>query len=337
MKLRYVLSFAVVAAFFGLCTVFTAQETKAEEVKPAKVLLFSRSPGFPHGPINANLRNGTTPAGRALNAYFKEKGKNIEVVESKDGSVFDGDLSQYDGFVFSTVANLLGGTDERANEANGFAPDKPMTEQGLRNLITAVQGGKGFVGWHNATDTYSNVRDEDGKDIFTNFIGARFISHGPEQTATVTTVSDGAVVAANGTRSGGFPFLKDVPEITVWEEWYAMKNFNKDMHVLLVQKTRNDAGELTMRGGEYQRDPFPIAWIRAEGKGRVGYTSFGHSEHYFEENPSQVERWGKAADNLPRIADLIEWSIGRFDADTTPNLDKVAPNAGSHDDGPWRR
>ena len=52
---------------------------------------------------------------------------------------------------------------------------------------------------------------------------------------------------------------------------------------------------------------------------------------------SQVERWGKAADNLPRIADLIEWSIGRFDADTTPNLDKVAPNAGSHDDGPWRR
>lgn len=331
MKRRNVLFLALCAAFFGFCTFLHAQE-----VKPAKVLLFSRTPGFPHGPVNANLRDGTTPAGRAMNAFFKEKGKNIEVLETRDGSVFDGDLSKYDGFVFSTVADLMGGKDERATEANGFAPDKPMTEQGLKNLIAAIRGGKGLVGWHNATDSFSNVRDSEGKDIYTNLIGARFISHGPQQTATVVTTSDGALVAADGTKKGGFPFLKGVPEITIWEEWYAMKNYNKDLHVLLVQKTKNEAGEFIMKGGEYQRDPFPIAWIRLEGKGRVGYASFGHSEHYFEENPKEVERWGKAADNLPRITELIEWSIGRFDADTTPNIDKAAPNAGSHNDGPWK-
>ena len=319
MKRRVFLSCVTMVAFLGLCSFLNAQD-----VKPAKILLFSRSPGFQHGPVNVNLKDKTTPAGRALTAYFEDK--KVEIIETKDGSIFEGDLSQYDGFIFCTVNNLLTGDDSNANK-EGFSPDKPMTEKGLRNLIAAIQSGKGFMGWHNTTDTYSTVKDEDGKDIFTNLIGARFITHGAEQTASLTTVD-----------AGNFPFLKDAPEITVWEEWYAMKNFNPDMHVLQVQKTKKEDGSWAMQGGEYNRVPFPTTWIRIEGKGRVAYTSFGHSEHYFEErNPRDVERWGKAEVNVPRIGQLIEWTIGRFDTDTTPNFDKVAPGAGEKDDREYKR
>jgi type 1 glutamine amidotransferase len=89
-----------------------------------------------------------------------------------------------------------------------------------------------------------------------------------------------------------------------------MGSFNRDMHVLLIQET---AG---MHGNDYARPPFPMTWIRKEGQGRVAYTSFGHSNWYFQNT-----------ENVRRIADLIEWSIGRFDADTTPNIDQVTPGA----------
>ena len=306
MKRFFSLSFVIVAALLCINTLLNAQN-----VKPAKLLLYTRSEGFVHEPARMG-DSGNSPSGRALKAYFADK--KVEIVETQDGGVFDGDLSQYDGFVFCTTGNLL-------REGN---IGKPMTESGLRNLIASIRSGKGLVGFHNATDTYSNVKDDDGKDIYTKLIGARFIVHGREQTAIVTTVS-----------SGNFPFLKDVKEITAWEEWYAMKNFNKDMHVLQVQKTKNPDGSWAMYEGDamYKREPYPTTWIRIEGKGRVGYTSFGHSDHYFEEkSPSGVEKWGKPEVNLPRITQLIEWSIGRFNSDTTPNIDKVAPGAGEKND-----
>ena len=87
-----------------------------------------------------------------------------------------------------------------------------------------------------------------------------------------------------------------------------MGQFNPDMRVLLVQETEG------MDGKDYQRPPFPSTWIRKEGNGRVAYSAFGHDNRYFHN-----------AENVRRIGELIEWSIGRFDVDTTPNFDKVTP------------
>ena len=85
---------------------------------------------------------------------------------------------------------------------------------------------------------------------------------------------------------------------------------NKDMHVILIQET---AG---MDGKDYARPPFPASWIRLEGKGRAAYSSFGHDNRYFQNT-----------ENVRRIAELIEWSVGRFQVDVSPNIDKVTPRA----------
>ena len=283
MKLRYALFFAVLPAFLGLCTLLNAQD-----VKPAKILVYTHSEGFEHEP--AKMENGTTGTGRALKTYFADK--KIEIVETQDGSIFDGDLAPFDAFVFYTQGNLLG--KNTLNNENA----KPMTADGLQKMIAAVKTGKGFVGIHSATDSHCGdaLKSEDGVDLFTKFIGARFTGHGDQQTATLTIVQPTA-----------FPSLKDAGEsITTRDEWYAMNRFNTDMHVVLIQETEG------MQGRDYARPPFPTTWIRKEGEGRVGYTSFAHDNRYFD-------------DSVQRIGDIIEWAVGRFEADTTPNIEKVTP------------
>ena len=287
MKRRCFLSLAVVAACLGFCTLLNAQE-----VKPAKILVFTRSQGFEHEPAKL-LDDGTTGTGRALKTYFADKDKKIEVVETQDGGIFDGDISQYDAFVFYTSGNLLNAGGSKNDKA------KPMTEAGLRKMIAAIRAGKGFVGIHSATDSHCGL-NEDGVDIYTKLVGARFTGHGAQQTATLTIVPPTA-----------FPTLKAIEggKITTRDEWYAMNQFNKDMHVVLIQETEG------MEGNDYNRPPFPATWIRKEGDGRVAYTSLAHDNRYL-------------AETVHYISDLIEWTVGRFSADTTPNIEKVTPGFG---------
>jgi len=293
MKRHFILSLALaVAVSLGLCTFLNAQE-----VRPAKVLHFTRSQGFEHDPAR-RLDDGTTVSGRALARYFAGMNKNIEVVETQDGTIFDGDLSQFDAFVFYTSGNLLNPEGSKNNYA------RAMTEAGLRNMFAAVRAGKGFVGIHAATDTHSNIRDENGVDLYTRFVGARFTGHGPDQFGTLTIVQPTA-----------FPFLQESGKrITTWDEWYGMGYFADDLHVLLIQETVGADGT-RMDGRDYDRPPFPMTWIRQEGEGRVAYTSFGHSNWYFQNT-----------ENVRRIAELVEWAVGRFDADTTPNIEQVTPS-----------
>jgi type 1 glutamine amidotransferase len=94
------------------------------------------------------------------------------------------------------------------------------------------------------------------------------------------------------------------------EEWYAMKNFAADLHVILVQET---AG---MKGDCYQRPPFPSTWARRYDDGRVFFTSMAHRENVWLEEPFQQIVLGGMA-----------WALGNVDADITPNIDKVTPEA----------
>jgi len=101
MKRHFVLSLALaVVASLGLCTLLNAQE-----LRPARVLHFTRSQGFEHDPARL-LEDGTTVSGRGLAKYFADMNKRIEVIETQDGTIFDGDLSQFDAFVFYTSGNF---------------------------------------------------------------------------------------------------------------------------------------------------------------------------------------------------------------------------------------
>ena len=140
-----------------------------------------------------------------------------------------------------------------------------MTADGKKRLLDAIAAGKGFVGFHSATDSFHSAgpRNEVQTefDPYIAMVGGEFIVHGRQQEATMRVTSP------------KFPGVQDMGEASKFlEEWYALKNFAKDMHVILVQETEG------MVDACYQRPPFPATWARMHGKGRVFYTSFGHRE-----------------------------------------------------------
>jgi type 1 glutamine amidotransferase len=185
-----------------------------------------------------------------------------------------------------------------------------MTPAGKAALLAAIAGGKGFIGLHSATDTFHTASrnghvperfldDGAAADDFVKMIGGEFIRHGKQQVAKVTVIDP------------KFPGVSAVPAgYAPQEEWYSLKNFAPDLHVLLVQET---AG---MEGEEYQRAPYPMTWARKHGKGRVFYTSMGHREDIWTSPVYQSLLEG-----------ALNWAVGRVKADVSPNLSTAAPGA----------
>ena len=96
------------------------------------------------------------------------------------------------------------------------------------------------------------------------------------------------------------------------EEWYSLKNFSESNHVLLVLDTEG------MHDSDYKRSPFPIAWARKEGKGRVYYNAMGHRD--------DVWTSGRFRE---MIAGAALWATGREDAEVEANISSITPDAGT--------
>jgi uncharacterized protein len=72
-----------------------------------------------------------------------------------------------------------------------------------------------------------------------------------------------------------------------------------------------------MHDSDYRRPPYPIAWVRKEGNGRVYFNAMGHRDDVW-----MSERFQQM------LAGAIAWATGAEDAEVDANLFKVAPEAG---------
>jgi uncharacterized protein len=264
-----------------------------------KVLFFTKSSGFQHSVI---ARDGDKlgMAERILTEIGKEHG--FEVVASKDGRLFEPDhIGQWDAFVFETTGDL---------NTPGGDKNPPISPEGEKAFYDAIRGGKGFMGMHCATDTFGHhgpkakppgFRDKGADDPYIQMIGGEFIVHGAQQPSRIDIVSPSFPGIANGFGTSGGSF-------TITDEWYALKNFADDLHVILVQVTEG------MKGHMYERPNFPVTWARAFGKGRVFYTSMGHREDVWENPNYQTLLLG-----------ALGWATGRIDANVEPNIRRVTP------------
>ncbi|WAC18557.1 ThuA domain-containing protein [Luteolibacter sp. SL250] len=278
-----------VAAVLAL---FSTGVSTAVEVK--KVLFFSKSSGFEHSVIRhtdgkpSHVENVLAEIGKA---------HGIEFTCTKDGGIFTKEgLAPFDAVFFYTTGDLT-------KPGNDGQP--PMPADGKQVLIDFISSGKGFIGTHSATDTFHSAGDRYTNnhecDPYICMLGGEFITHGSQQEATLTVASPAFPgMAAAG---GGFRIM---------EEWYAMKNFAPDLHVLLVQQTADMTGN--KKGNPYDRPPFPAAWARTQGKGRVYYTSLGHKPGTWTNPIFQG-----------MLVGALNWTTGRVDADVTPNITKVTP------------
>lgn len=277
--------------------VFTLHSAALAAGPKRKILFFTKSSGFEHDVISYK-KDQPSHAEKVLTELGAKH--NWEFVFSKDGSLITPQyLAQFDALFFYSTGDLCSpGTDKQP----------PMTLAGKQALLDYVASGKGFVGSHSASDTFhTNNEAKKGPDRYKNFgeaadpyvkmLGGEFIKHGSQQKATMRAVDP------------KFPGMeKYAAGFEMHEEWYSLKDFRADLHVLLVQETE------TMKGNDYARPAYPATWARMHGKGRVFYTSMGHRE----------DVW-----TSPIFQDIltggIAWALGDVKADVTPNLAQVAP------------
>ena len=186
-----------------------------------------------------------------------------------------------------------------------------MTPEGKTALLDAIRHGKGFVGTHSASDTFhtpGSPFNNNGTEVdpFIAMLGGEFITHDKQQKSRVTCAD------------AQFPGLAAVRNGFDWtEEWYSLKNFAPDLHVLLVQHTGG------MEGRAYQRPDYPGTWAHLYGHGRVFYTSLAHREDTWDNPLFQGILLGG-----------IHWAVRDAEADITPNLATVCPGAGTNPAAP---
>jgi putative membrane-bound dehydrogenase-like protein len=145
-------------------------------------------------------------------------------------------------------------------------------------LLDYVAGGGGFVPLHCASYCFLN------SPAYVALVGAQFQRHGMAQFDTKVVEPD-------------HPIMKGLEPFRTRDETY-------------VHTKHNDKGRLVLQSRSEGSGEEPWTWVRAEGKGRVFYTAYGHD----------TATWGQ-----PGFHDLVErgirWASGKGEVfDSRPRV-----------------
>lgn len=253
---------------------------------PKKILFFSKCNEYEDDMIH-RINGQPCVAEMVLGDLGKEN--HFAFTFTKDGSVFTStNIAKYDAFCFFTSGDLT--------QPSGDG-SLPMTKEGKAALLQAIFDGKGFVGIHSAANTFAS--GPQGVDPYIKMLGG-------ELKVRVRGMESAHQIVADT----NFPGLDAVPaDFGPVDEWYALRNYSTNLHVLLIQDTA------AMVRGSYYAPNYPSTWAQQYGKGRVFYTSMGHLK----------EVW-----NSPVFQQILaggfKWTTGMVEADVTPNIDRVTPH-----------
>jgi type 1 glutamine amidotransferase len=168
-----------------------------------------------------------------------------------------------------------------------------LTDQQKADMLSFIrEDGKGFVGVHTAITSFFSWPE------YGEMIGGYFDDH-------PWAIFNAPVIVEDQ----NFPAMRAFREaFTARDEIYQVKNFSRDRVRVLA---RLDASKLDLTNPRVHRkdNDFPVAWARNHGKGRVFYSTFGHTEESWDD-PSMQTMWLEA----------IKWATGMTNADVTPRF-----------------
>src|SRR5437763_2026092 len=284
----------------AVVAVSAALPSRIFAAKKKSVLVFTKSSGWEHDVVK-RADGKLSIVEQAITSLGSKQGFNVTA--TKDGGVFDSkDFHKYAAVLFFTTGDLTTvGTDK----------NPPISPKGKQALLDAIHGGLGFVGVHAASDTFHTQPDPEGgsnryiahgeqSDPYLRMLGGEFITHGSKP-----RLQDANIIV----NDPKFPGLEGVaPHFSFNEEWYSLKDFRSDLHVILTIDTKG------MSGKPYERPPYPMTWARMEGKGRVFYTAIG----------DRPENWSNPL-FLNLLGGGIRWATGSAKASLAQNLTEVTP------------
>lgn len=247
----------------------------------AHVLVISQTKGFEHDSVPDAM--GTIwKMGHDSKLWDTMLRTDTELITKKDTKDRNRkDLNYFDALVFASTTGELDLTDDQKTDMMSFIKED----------------GKGFVGIHAALDTNYKWPE------YGEMIGGWFDQH-PWFTFNAPIVVE----------DPNFPAVRHFPhEFTKRDEIYQPKDWSRDkVNVLL----RLDASKL-----DYSNNPrihrqdhdFAVAWSKMYGKGRVFYSTLGHTEESWDDPDIQKMYF-----------EAIKWVLGMTEGSTTPHPQPAA-------------
>jgi type 1 glutamine amidotransferase len=163
---------------------------------------------------------------------------------------------------------------------------------GRADLLWFVHdAGKGFVAAHTGLTAFSESWPE-----FVAMLGGTFDQHPWGTPEAKVIVVDPKFPGMQGFGSS----------FTLRDEFYQAKEFSPEKSRVLLRLDTSTV-DMTSRGVQAADYPYPLAWARMYGKGRVFYSSFAHAPATWD-NPQIQEMYLGA----------IKWALGLVEADATP-------------------
>jgi len=257
----------------GGLVLLLAAALAAQTAPPRKKLLaIGEEKGYRHEAVSHALAT-IERLGRENGLWDTTIRTDTEALTKKKLEYNAPNLTNFDAVLFYTGGNL---------EMND--------EQKAAFLSFVHDDGKGFIGVHSATITFTNW------PAYGEMIGGYFDEH-PWGTFNAPIIVE----------DPSFPGMRQWPlSFTLRDEIYQFRNYSRaDLRVLM----RLDASKLDLANKNVHRKDrdFAVAWAKMYGKGRVFYSTLGHV----------VENWDRP-DMQQMYVEAIKWAMKLEDADVTP-------------------
>ena len=253
-----------------LAAVPSGAQTAAHPRK--KLLAIGEEKGYRHEAVSHALAT-IERLGRENRLWDTTIRSDTEALTKKKLEYNAPNLNNFDAVLFYTGGNL------------------EMDDQQKADFLAFVHDdGKGFIGVHSATITFTNWPE------YGEMIGGYFDEH-PWLTF------DAPIIVEDPT----FPGMRAWPhEFVLRDEIYQMRNYSRDKLRVLMRLDPDKLDLTNKRVHRTDRD-FAVAWAKMYGKGRVFYSTLGHV----------VENWDRP-DMQKMYVEAIKWAMGLEDADVTP-------------------
>jgi type 1 glutamine amidotransferase len=166
--------------------------------------------------------------------------------------------------------------------------DLPLPDP--EGFIKWIEAGHAFMAMHSGSDTLHGFRP------YIDMLQGEFQTHGAQVPADLT-VADSQHPATKGLAA-----TWDLKQ----EEMYQIKNQDRSkVHTLLYLKHHPNNPQ--------QAGFYPVSWCRMAGQGRVFYTSLGHREDLWSDDPTMKGRVNSvetAKQFQQHVLGGIEWALG---------------------------
>ena len=226
-----------------------------------------------------------------------EKSGAFTVIDSKDILEFEAkNLKKYDAVILNNTCSIgdhrnLFWDKLKENTSVDSATSMKKAIELENNLLAYVKKGGGLLVLHGAVTTLNNSWD------FSRLLGASFDYHPVQQNIQVMLED------ANHPLVQAFPAegFNHVDEPYFYKNAYDELNFKPLLYF-------NNADIKSQRNGQERTEGKTyVAWIRAEGKGKVMYASPSHNAQSFE-NPQLLQFF----------LDGMQYVVGDVECDETP-------------------